>query len=35
MAWALDFITEEDFVNHVSATIEKYGVKLECHMIRL
>lgn len=34
MAWALDFITEEDFVNHVSATIEKYGVKLESFDIK-
>lgn len=27
--WNLDFIKEEDFVNHVKATIEKYGEKLE------
>lgn len=27
--WTLDFITEEDFTNHVKATIEKYGEKLE------
>lgn len=27
--WNLDFISEEDFRNHVRATIEKYGEKLE------
>lgn len=27
--WNLTFITEEDFTNHVKATIEKYGEKLE------
>lgn len=27
--WPLNFITEEDFKNHVKATIEKYGEKLE------
>lgn len=27
--WSLDFITEEDFTNHVKSTIEKYGEKLE------
>ena len=27
--WDLDFINEEDFRNHVCATIEKYGEKLE------
>ncbi|MEG1954300.1 MAG: Eco47II family restriction endonuclease [Hydrogenoanaerobacterium sp.] len=27
--WKLDFISEEDFKNHVRATIEKYGEKLE------
>lgn len=27
--WNLAFITEEDFTNHVKATIEKYGEKLE------
>ncbi|MEG2909360.1 MAG: Eco47II family restriction endonuclease [Erysipelotrichaceae bacterium] len=27
--WKLDFIIEEDFRNHVRATIEKYGEKLE------
>lgn len=29
MAWELSFIAEEDFVNHVKCTIEKYGEKLE------
>lgn len=27
--WNLIFINEEDFTNHVKATIEKYGEKLE------
>lgn len=27
--WKLSFISEEDFTNHVKATIEKYGEKLE------
>lgn len=27
--WPLSFISEEDFSNHVKATIEKYGEKLE------
>ena len=27
--WPLAFISEEDFYNHVKATIEKYGEKLE------
>lgn len=27
--WTLNFISEEDFTNHVKATIEKYGEKLE------
>ena len=27
--WNLTFITEEDFTNHVKATIKKYGEKLE------
>lgn len=27
--WTLDFIGEDDFTNHVKATIEKYGEKLE------
>lgn len=29
MMWNLTFISEEDFTNHVKATIEKYGEKLE------
>lgn len=29
MMWPLNFISEEDFTNHVKATIEKYGEKLE------
>lgn len=29
MAWDLDFISEEDFIKHVKATIDKYGEKLE------
>jgi len=29
MAWNIGFITEEDFTNHVKATIDKYGEKLE------
>ncbi|MEG2296634.1 MAG: Eco47II family restriction endonuclease, partial [Clostridium sp.] len=29
MEWKLKFISEKDFVDHVSATIEKYGEKLE------
>lgn len=27
--WSLPFITEEDFMNHVKATIKKYGEKLD------
>ncbi|MEG2213244.1 MAG: Eco47II family restriction endonuclease [Clostridiales bacterium] len=27
--WTLSFITEENFINHVCATIEKYGEKLD------
>ena len=27
--WNLSFISEDDFINHVKATIEKYGDKLE------
>lgn len=34
MEWTLDFITEEDFVKHVGATIEKYGGKLESYDIK-
>ena len=29
MSWNLSFISEEDFVNHVKDTIQKYGDKLE------
>ncbi len=29
MGWNLTFISEEDFTNHVKATIDKYGEKLE------
>lgn len=29
MAWNLNFISQQDFTNHVAATIEKYGEKLE------
>ena len=29
MKWNLSFISEEDFTNHVRATIDKYGEKLE------
>lgn len=29
MDWGLSFISEEDFTNHVKATIDKYGEKLE------
>ena len=29
MEWKLKFISEEDFTEHVRATIEKYGEKLE------
>ena len=28
MEWKLGFIAEEDFKNHVRATINKYGEKL-------
>ena len=28
-SWKLAFISEEDFTNHVKATIDKYGDKLE------
>ena len=27
--WNLSFISEQDFTEHVKATIEKYGEKLE------
>lgn len=33
MAWRLEFISEEDFTNHVKATIDKYGEKLESYDI--
>lgn len=29
MSWALSFISEKDFINHVKDTIDKYGEKLE------
>ena len=29
MDWKLSFISKEDFTEHVKATIEKYGEKLE------
>lgn len=31
MDWPLGFISEEDFVKHVGATIERYGEKLESY----
>lgn len=34
MSWNLNFITEEEFVNHVQATILKYGEKLESYDIK-
>ena len=34
MEWSLDFISEQDFTNHVAATIEKYGEKLESFDIK-
>lgn len=34
MSWSLDFISEEDFVKHVGATIEKYGEKLESYDVK-
>ncbi|MCM1162579.1 MAG: Eco47II family restriction endonuclease [Roseburia sp.] len=34
MSWPLDFISEEDFVKHVGATIEKYGEKLESYDVK-
>lgn len=33
MDWKLSFISEEDFINHVKATIDKYGEKLESYDI--
>ena len=32
--WKLSFISEEDFRNHVIATIEKYGEKLDSFDIK-
>lgn len=34
MSWLLNFISEEDFVKHVGATIEKYGEKLESYDVK-
>jgi len=34
MSWPLDFISEENFMRHVAATIEKYGEKLESYDIK-
>lgn len=34
MAWDLDFISEEDFKEHVRATIMKYGEKLESYDLK-
>lgn len=34
MAWNLSFISEEDFKNHVRATILKYGEKLESYDLK-
>lgn len=34
MEWTLDFISEKDFIEHVGATIEKYGEKLEPYDIQ-
>lgn len=34
MGWNLDFITEEEFKNHVRATIMKYGEKLESYDLK-
>lgn len=34
MDWTLNFISEEDFVKHVGATIDKYGEKLESYDIK-
>ena len=34
MSWNLDFISEEDFKNHVRATIMKYGEKLESYDLK-
>lgn len=32
--WTLQYISEEDFTNHVKATIEKYGEKLESYDLK-
>ena len=34
MGWSLDFISEENFIKHVGATIEKYGEKLESYDVK-
>lgn len=34
MGWPLGFISEEDFMKHVGATIEKYGEKLESYDVK-
>jgi hypothetical protein len=34
MSWSLDFISEENFIEHVGATIEKYGEKLESYDVK-
>ena len=34
MSWSLDFISEENFIKHVGATIEKYGEKLESYDVK-
>lgn len=34
MAWKLNFISEEEFKNHVRATIMKYGEKLESYDLK-
>lgn len=34
MEWKLGFISEDDFIKHVSATISKYGTKLESFDIK-
>lgn len=34
MVWNLSFISEEDFKNHVQATILKYGEKLESYDLK-
>lgn len=34
MDWNLDFLSEEDFRNHVRATIMKYGEKLESYDLK-